>query len=262
MIIGITGLSQTPDGQYKWNMGSGKDTVADLILKREGWVKVALADTMKRFARDLYGFTDEQLWGPSEMRNAVDKRWPCKHCWMDDEDFPHDRCYICGMSQPDFVSNEETPCYLTPRYVLVSLGNWGRRMHERTWANKVLEIARALLGEPEPYYDTGCHESRKGHRSYSAQGGLHHPYRGSPPIKGVLVSDVRYRGECRAIQEGGGKIIRIKRIQEQLPVAGVLNDSTERDLLTWDDNEFDHVLINDTLEGLPAAVGEMRERLT
>jgi len=260
MIIGITGQSETPDGKHKWSMGSGKDTVADLILKQEGWAKVAVADAMKRFARDLYGFTDEQLWGPSEMRNAVDERWPVLHRWLDYEDRPDDDyCGCCGMGQSKFISNEETPCYLTPRWVLVSLGNWGRKMHERTWANKVMGIANALM-KPSRYLCDISHENFKGWRSYSAQRGL--GYVGdNPEVKGVLVSDVRYREECRAIRESGGKIIRVKRIQDSAPETGVLTDSTEVDLITWDDSEFDHILVNDTLEGLPAAVDQMLERL-
>ena len=62
MIVGITGLA-----------GSGKDTAADFLVKNHGFVKVALADVLKRACKEFFAFTDEQLWGPSEKRNAIDK---------------------------------------------------------------------------------------------------------------------------------------------------------------------------------------------
>jgi len=264
MIIGITGLSQTPDRRNRWCMGSGKDTVADLVLSREGWVKVALADAMKRFVRDLYSFTDEQLWGPSEMRNAPDKRYPReKHHWYEgDEHHPEIYCTDCGMLLKDYKNSKETPCYLSPRLVLLSLGNWGRKLYPRTWAPKVLDIAQALL-KSQIYQNGELYAQNRflpGWHGYSAQLGLL-PVGLGPPNKGVLISDVRYREECLAIQEAGGKIIRVKRIQTEPPKVGVLSDSTERDLLTWGDDKFDYTLPNNRLEDLPAQVARMLEQL-
>ncbi len=54
--------------------GAGKDTVAALALEWVDGVGIALADPMKEFARDVFYFTDEQLWGPSACRNAIDER--------------------------------------------------------------------------------------------------------------------------------------------------------------------------------------------
>lgn len=64
MIISLTG-----------NMGSGKDTMADYLVKEYGYVKISMADPFKRIAKDIYEFTDEQLWGPSSARNQEDKRY-------------------------------------------------------------------------------------------------------------------------------------------------------------------------------------------
>lgn len=55
---------------------SGKDTVADHLCKKHGFVKIAFADPLKRICQQVYAFSDEQLWGPSEMRNAPDSRYP------------------------------------------------------------------------------------------------------------------------------------------------------------------------------------------
>jgi len=65
MIIGLCGQA-----------GSGKDTVADFLVRDHSFVKVALADPLKRICKDVFAFTDEQLWGPSAERNKPDKRYP------------------------------------------------------------------------------------------------------------------------------------------------------------------------------------------
>ncbi len=65
MIISITG-----------NMGVGKDTMADYIVSKYGFVKISMADPFKRIAQDIYEFSDEQLWGPSSARNMDDTRYP------------------------------------------------------------------------------------------------------------------------------------------------------------------------------------------
>lgn len=65
MIISLTG-----------NMGVGKDTMADYLVEYYGFVKVSMADPFKRIAKDVYEFSDEQLWGPSAARNQDDKRYP------------------------------------------------------------------------------------------------------------------------------------------------------------------------------------------
>ena len=50
--------------------GSGKDTVAAYIADKYNGVCIAQADPMKRFVKNLMGFSDNQLWGPSEARNT------------------------------------------------------------------------------------------------------------------------------------------------------------------------------------------------
>lgn len=62
--------------------GAGKDAVADILVEKHGWVFHSLAGPMKRFAADMFGFTDEQLYGPSKFRNEPDPRWarPCLRC--------------------------------------------------------------------------------------------------------------------------------------------------------------------------------------
>ena len=62
--------------------GAGKDAVARLLVEQHGWRLHSLAGPMKRFAADMFGFSDEQLYGASKFRNEPDPRWarPCSRC--------------------------------------------------------------------------------------------------------------------------------------------------------------------------------------
>lgn len=101
MIVGISGQS-----------GVGKDTFADVLVTYCGFTKVALADPMKRFCAEVFGFSEATLWGSSSKRN---------------EEHPH----LGG---------------LTARHALQQLGTeWGRACGQDTWIRYGLEVARKLL---------------------------------------------------------------------------------------------------------------------
>lgn len=55
--------------------GSGKDTFADFLAGDHRWVKIALADPIKRAAADWFDWDHERLWGPSTKRNEPDPRY-------------------------------------------------------------------------------------------------------------------------------------------------------------------------------------------
>lgn len=62
--------------------GCGKDTVAAMIKQyTHNTVCIAQADPMKRFAARVFGFSEHQLWGPSEARNALDERFKSIEAW-------------------------------------------------------------------------------------------------------------------------------------------------------------------------------------
>lgn len=61
-IIAITGRRR-----------SGKDTVADYLVKEYGYEKFSLADPMKLALSHLFGFTHDQLW--ENRKDEVDERW-------------------------------------------------------------------------------------------------------------------------------------------------------------------------------------------
>lgn len=61
-IIGITGLKR-----------SGKDTISELLTKEYGYVRYSFADPLKKATKEIFGFTDEQLWG--NEKEVIDKDW-------------------------------------------------------------------------------------------------------------------------------------------------------------------------------------------
>lgn len=58
--------------------GAGKDSTAKVLVERHGFVLFSLAGPLKRFAEDMFGFTQEQLYGPSHARNQHNDKWDLK----------------------------------------------------------------------------------------------------------------------------------------------------------------------------------------
>lgn len=184
-VIGVTGPA-----------GSGKDTAADHLVSHHRFLKISLADPLKRMARDVYGFTDDQLWGPSSSRNAPDKRYLRerheRHDWHGTTDggFTCTRCALPGEK-----ATPECLVYLTPRLCLQLLGTeWGRTCYENTWTELALRNARAVLE------DGKC---------YTPQRGLYDDPQGPRPA-GVVIADVRFWNELEAVKNVGGSLWRIK----------------------------------------------------
>lgn len=89
--------------------GSGKDTIADLLVSKN-YLKIALADPLKRMAHCAFDFTIDQLWGPSNFRNEIDPRY--------------------GIS---------------PRDVLISLGDACRTLNEDIFIIKCYDIIKRCV---------------------------------------------------------------------------------------------------------------------
>jgi len=64
MIVGISGQKR-----------SGKDLVAEYIVKKYGYVRYGLADPIKECARIIYLFDQEQLYG--DKKEVIDERYGC-----------------------------------------------------------------------------------------------------------------------------------------------------------------------------------------
>jgi hypothetical protein len=230
-LLGLCGLA-----------GSGKDTVADRLVSHHNYVKVSFADPLKRICKEVFEFSDEQLWGPSEKRNAADYRYPrTVKEYLDEK-----------TGEPIKVRED----FLTPRFALQLLGTeWGRQCYQGVWVEYALRVARKIMEE-------GC--------TYSVMGGLTQPdteslstavfdllsrrgvtvdkHRVDNLVKcskpqGVVIADVRFKNEIAALKAAGGRVIRV-RPPEQKALAEWQMHPSEMEQFTMKDEDFDAVIIN------------------
>src|SRR5271165_733166 len=139
------------------NAGAGKDTVGQMIADRHNGICLAQADLMKRMAQTMFGFSNNQLWGPSEERNKPDKRsiddaislaW--KHQETPDAAVAS---YFLGWFN-EILETLRDPALFTPRYVLQSMGTFGRGLNINFWVTPILSTAQALVTQNRGYSPT------------------------------------------------------------------------------------------------------------
>ena len=225
LIIGLSGLA-----------GSGKDFVANLLVNNHGFVKIALADPLKRICQEVFDFSDDQLFGPSEKRNEPDKR------------------YFTGKTigsavEKDSPIYEDSKIYLTPRFALQTLGtDWGRTCYPEVWTNYTMRVANKLLSGQGWQYDP--------------RHGLWQEPEVFNDINGVVISDIRFRNEMEAVKNHGGKVVRIKR-DKSTTLSGLASQhSSEQEQKEILDSEFDYVLNNqENLSLLTQEISDMLGKL-
>lgn len=257
LIIGVCGKA-----------GSGKDTIADILVRDHGFVKVAFADPLKRICKDIYDFSDDQLWGPSEKRNEPDFRYLHRKAGAhgvqdmraliskEDRDrravtpgtfdkYPQYKgmepliTFYGSESNYGFLPSPPEDEYLTPRYALQKLGTeWGRDCYAPTWIEYGLRMAKLILS---------------GRGSYTAKHGFDFAIDGGGQYlqpTGVVISDVRFLNEVEGLRAGGAKLLRVRRPSQGLGGArGTHRSEVEQDDIP--DDLFDAVLNNDgSLEDL------------
>lgn len=195
--------------------GSGKDTVSMMLADYLHGVCVAQADPMKRFAHEIFRFTPNQLWGPSEMRNAPDTHFASTgyraevlkrfedvftDLWLHDV-FPQAsetqrRMAYRKLSEwvADMIESAHKDGYLTPRKVLQTLGTeWGRNFSQDMWVDYALRVADKVLS---------------GGHNYSALDGLQE----EPNMIGagcVIITDGRFTNELLKVKLLGGVALRV-----------------------------------------------------
>ena len=241
MIVGISGSA-----------GAGKDAAADFLVRDFGFARVALADPLKRFIKDVFDFEDDALWGPSEARSRPDLRYPrpCRPCRQTG------KVAVGGTVESEtglYVGGAEKDCelceglgllFLDVRYAAQKLGTeWGRDCFDSVWVWYALRMAKEVL--------SGCYV-------YSPQEGL---IRTMSDVHGVVIPDVRFRNEIVGLRQAGAVLIRIVR-----PGAGLQGEAaahlSEAEQSSICDEEFDAVILNDgNLSDLQTKVVETVSRL-
>jgi hypothetical protein len=244
MIVTIVGRTVDKMGRMA-SAGTGKDTVADLFVSEHHFAKVAFADPMKRFLMEVYGFTKEQLWGPSDLREVPDKRFPRRHT------FEGDKCACCGAFYYEERGWSAEQCFLTPRYALQQLGTeWGRDCYDETWVSYGMSQANALLSDPR--WSMYVPEEGVVQRvECQPQGEFHRDDEPEGDIEGVVFSDARFPNEIRYVKERGGKAVLVVRHVERLKQVRTSHPSENSlTLIDVDSDLWDYVLFNDSLDRL------------
>jgi len=240
VIVAISGLCYDPEGNA-CSAGAGKDTVANQLVSKHGFVKIGLADPMKRFVQEVFQFTDEQVWGESDLRNAPDERYMHTKAGalgrtdLRDIDDLKGTCYepFADLLEDGFLPRPPADEYLTPRHALQQLGTeWGRACHEHVWVACLIRLATRLS-------KGGCYYDQKSGLRYFSDIACSDDDLVKPKTN-VVVSDMRFKTEMKYIQEHGGKIIRVRRPVEKVTVSS--SHKSENDLLDVSDEEFDYVI--------------------
>lgn len=223
------------------NAGVGKDTAADYLVANKLFVKLGLADPLKRICKEVYNFTDEQLWGPSEMRNAPDRRYirqkkgalGTTFVDMDVTGTVYER--YKHLIRDKHLPNPPEDVYLTARYALQTLGTeWGRDCYHNTWIDYGIETAQAIMD------GAGSYSAKKGF--IPLMSGAEEP----PQVGGVVFSDIRFKNELNLIKAAGGFIIRLYRKEaEGKLTGGIAGHASEAEQNDVEDDFFDAVIYND-----------------
>jgi len=153
---------------------SGKDTVGEVIQQLRAETKLtAFARPIKEFCGEVFGWNDEHLYG--RLKDQGDTRYP----------------RVDGNSV--FIE------HLTPRYAMQFLGTeWGRECYREVW------VAYAFRRAGE-WLTTATIETITGAAGFA---------RGSSRIdrtRLVVITDVRFVNEARAIKKAGGHVIAVER---------------------------------------------------
>lgn len=240
--------------------GSGKDTVAGIVCKNFNALSIAQADPMKRFVRNLFEFSLEQLWGPSERRNEVDPRLEEGKTW--DSGWEYINSMGCrywlknmlkqGRSDMDpikahdllveWYKDAQARQLKTPRAILQTFGTeYGRSLHEDVWSNIAMNIARTLL---------------RGGVSYQSNSGTVLSPESNPSL--VLVTDGRFKNEVLNIQAQNGVTVLVTDPRrhatetDAVEKAGIKGHASEAELNGMPDHFFNVIISNDKTRGLDA----------
>jgi len=258
-MIGISGFS-----------GTGKDTIANRLIEQFKAIRIGLADPAKRHMADLYGFTEEQLFGPSEKRNAGDLRYPKHHKFelikvIDPSDTgnlsldgkptkldPNKEYYLFSCVDNSYY---QLPCenvkrhkiyyvekgdpnfWLSPRETLQGHCELMNTMYLNTWIRKSIETQIQVARE----WRHCCYSNMKG-ISYIVI-----PLLIDPEYIVTCSPDFRHKHEIKLTREYGKGdvipiIIRVK--MPSIPKPPYQHRS-ELEQATIPDSEFDFVLNND-----------------
>lgn len=250
--------------------GSGKDTVADLLIHHSDYrfKKLSLANPMKVFLFQLNNrgirVDYDWLWGDSDLRETV---IPATTKEIGEaairivQDYQKNKKESSGkymdMLRPfndiylseivawvhNHISNRET---VTVRHVLQTLGTeCGRRYRPDIWVDFCLKLANRILTNNIDVDNLG----------------LTTP---NAKINGIVISDARFKNEFCALKRRSGCLIKVVSEGGPNKDAAVNAHSSERDVLEIPDWWYDYKLVNifGQKDGLIEKVRNMYDHIT
>ena len=234
-VLGFMGRSQ-----------SGKDLSGQYLADKYNFVRIGLADVLKRFTHAVFPLFDRttHLWGASHFRNeAVAVDWQESRSLLVNS--------LDGWVNSLALSIQEKASYrnivrswfeackehaesrldgkLSARVALQLLGTeYGRSFKDGIWVDYFFEIAEAVKkgASYHPYYGT-------------AGGGVR--------SNGIIITDLRFINELAAVKQRGGHVIRLIRLSQEgqqsgADQAGLPQHQSELELQSIPFEEFNVVL--------------------
>lgn len=187
--------------------GVGKDTIADMFcdpIYKQNAIKIALADPIKRIAKFLFHFTDEQLWGESKNRDIIDPK-------LTDNTF-YDNYY--HESAKYKLSSRDLSIFNKFENLNI-IYNWLRNGDSTHWSNKSPRDIIKMIGETyvnskdryfwANYAKQTAKELLAGGYTYTPQEGL--IKKEGSYYENVIIADGRHLTEVVTFAEIGAKIV-------------------------------------------------------
>jgi hypothetical protein len=209
MIIGICGKAS-----------SGKDLSAEYLVNNYGYQQLSLAEPIKDLCEDLFGFTEQQLWGSSSKRNQdIPVNWNN----VQRNIYKYGPNWLANLGHKNKIHDlyawkydleRDNPESISARVALQTLGTeFGRNiLGENIWINNLLDRSKVCL------LKASC--------------------------QGIVASDVRFHNEMEILHNNNGKIIRL--LRNQHIHTGIPGHQSEIEQDTIPDEMFSCILNNNS----------------
>jgi len=227
---------------FAGRLNTGKDTAAEFILPYN-FVRVALADELKRLACRIFLIPSALCFGPSNLRNTelVDtssRYWEGVHRRIDECEN-----WINLLFESVVVSCEPVQALhelatklselrtVTVRLVLQWLGTeWGRTVEDTVWIRAVMRASKVV-----------CNTNVE----YTPEKGLDYTKEVTAlvPPRNTIMTDARFPNEAQAVIEAGGEVYWIEAgTRVPAPIRTHASEPTFEELKPW----ITGVIMNDS----------------
>jgi hypothetical protein len=223
----------------------GKDYVADWCAREFDLVKIAFADPMKRFVRQFFGISAENLWGPSSKRNEeldAEPLWKFAFSQLHtmhqftvkvvpEEKGPELRAKAFSALQQWVTKlRKDYPEKISARIILQTLGTeWGRAVDPMMWINYLVTTQSPLLAQGYPY---------------TPELGVRLNVEPETPKRGIIVPDLRFANELEWAKAERIYVVRVRRlsrVRTDGSNVGLTGHQSEQEQRGIPDSAFDKV---------------------